>query len=58
MTRKLSITKSKAGHYTVTVRENKLIVFKQNLIGELDWARKIATYALTELEMGRQPVRL
>ena len=37
-----NITKSKAGHYTVVIRDKKRVVFKQNLISSLWLARKIA----------------
>ena len=41
------ITQSKAGHYTVTVKEGKRTVFKQNLIDNLTEARRLAASAVT-----------
>jgi hypothetical protein len=43
---KLSITKSRAGHYTVSIRDsNRVLVFHRNLIDNLHMARRIAAEA-------------
>lgn len=46
---KISITKSRAGHYTVTLRnERGYVIFRQNYIGNLIVARQIAAHAEQE----------
>jgi hypothetical protein len=48
---KTSITKSKAGHYTVTIRGAcKTIIFHQRLINTIQNARAIAT-AFKQMEL-------
>lgn len=46
---KISITKSRAGHYTVTLRnERGYVVFHRNYIDNLPMARHIADHAKQE----------
>jgi hypothetical protein len=46
---KINITKSRAGHYTVTLRnERGYVIFRQNYIGNLIVARQIAAHAEQE----------
>jgi len=43
---KISITKSRAGHYTVTLRnERGYVFFHRNYIGSLPAARQLAAHA-------------
>ena len=50
MHKKTFITKSKAGHYTVTIKRGPRTVFKQGLISCLAWAREVAATANGDLE--------
>jgi hypothetical protein len=49
---KTSITKSRAGHYTVTIHENGWPVFSKGLIDNIQTARAIAAEFIAAQESG------
>jgi len=48
---RVSITKSKAGHYTLTIRDEATrLAVSRGHIGELEWARSLVPALVAELE--------